>query len=134
MQSKYQGLDKLERTAAASLAVSAAIMVDAGRCPDTSGSGSAAETILFAFEGIGRKVFQPIFDLPQSRKSLLIDFAMEVESQRQPAQDLTDVVCHHEVLPESKVMPLSQRRAGARQLLAMALSPPKPEPPASLAE
>jgi len=106
MQSKYEGLDKLGRRA----------------------SGSAAETLLFTFDGIGRKLYQPILDLPEKQKFLLIDFAMEVEAKRQSAQDLTSLVCHDKILPESAVKPLAERRAAARQVLSLTLSPPKPGP------
>jgi hypothetical protein len=125
-QPKYAGLDKLQRTTAATLAISAAMIVDGGRCSDRSAPGSAAETLLSTFDGMGRRVHQPIFDLPESSKTSLIDFAMDVESQRQPAQDLTSVVCHDQILPEATTEPLSERRAAARQVLALALSPPRP--------
>jgi len=128
-QAGYDGLDKLQRSTAAQLAISAAMIVDAGRCADPSAAGSAAETLLFTLDGMGRKLHQPIFDLPESSKSFLIDFAMGVESQRQPAQDLTSVVCHDQILPESATKPLSERRAAARQVLVLALSPPKPAAP-----
>ena len=126
MQFKYEGLDKLGRRAASTLAISAAMITDAGRCADPSASGSAAETLLFTFDGIGRKVYQPILDLPEKQKSLLIDFAMDVEAKRQSAQDLTSLVCHDKILPESAVKPLAERRAAARQVLSLTLSPPKP--------
>ena len=130
-QSRYGGLDQLQRNAAAT---SAAMMVDAGRCSDPSAAGSAAETLLFTFDGLGRKLHQPIFDLPDSSKSVLIDFAMDLESQRQPAQDLTSMICHEQTLPESATKPLAERRAAARQVLALALSPQKPAAPASQPE
>jgi len=126
MQSKYEGLDKLGRRAASTLAISAAMITDAGRCADPSASGSAAETLLFTFDGIGRKVYQPILDLPEKQKSLLVDFAMDVEAKRQSAQDLTSLVCHEKILPESAVKPLAERRAAARQVLSLTLSAPKP--------
>jgi hypothetical protein len=126
MQSKYEGLDKLGRRAASTLAVSAAMITDSGRCADPSASGSAAETLLFTFDGIGRKVYQPILDLPDKQKSLLIDFAMDVEAKRQSAQDLTSLVCHDKILPDSAAKPLAERRAAARQVLSLTLFPPKP--------
>jgi hypothetical protein len=128
-QSRYESLDKLQRHTAATLAISAAMMVDAGRCTDPSASGSAAETLIFTFDGLGRTANQPIFDLPESSKLLLIDFAMDVESARQPAQDLTSVVCHSQVLPESATRPLAERRSAARHVLALVISPPKPATP-----
>src|ERR1700684_4259045 len=46
-QTKSGALDKLEPITAATLAVSASMLVDAGRCTDPSASGSAAESLLF---------------------------------------------------------------------------------------
>jgi hypothetical protein len=70
-------------------------------CGDRSASGSAAEMLLFNVDGIGRKLHQPIFDLPESSKTLLIEFAMDVDSQRQRAQDLAGILCHDQIPPDS---------------------------------
>jgi hypothetical protein len=125
-QSPYRGLDPLQRATVGTLALWAAVLVDAGRCRDPTTSGGAAETFLFTFGGLNQKVLRPIFDLPESRRMQLLSFAMDIESQRRPADDIADVVCQGVVLPEAAAKSLSERRATARVVLATGLAQSKP--------
>jgi|SRR5579863_307687 len=130
---RSDGLDPLEKRTVGVLAIYAALIVETGECADPSAAGSAAETFLFTFAGLGRKSLQPIFDLPASRKTDLLDKAMAVASQVTPDAGLAESLCHGALLPALSAKPIAERLQGARQVLSLGLSPPtsnaSPQPP-----
>lgn len=126
-QPKYASLGLQEKQLLIILATSAATITDSGRCVDPSASGSAAEVFIFTI-GILRRREPTTFEV--SRKTELVELAMDMEAQRPPSQDLTNALCHGQVLPASAANSLVERRAAARRVLVLGLSPP-PSPPAT---
>jgi hypothetical protein len=121
-QPKYDSLDAQQKRLLLMLASSAAVIVDTERCADPSASGSAAESVIGTLAILRRRT-PTVLEVP--RKAELIDFAMDIESMRPPEQDLTGVLCHGQVLPDSTVKSSDERRAVARQVLSLGLSPPQ---------
>jgi hypothetical protein len=128
---KYGGLTPLEKRAVLILAVNAVMIIESGQCSDPSAQGSAAESFLFTFAGIGRKPLKPVFDLPPARKSDLLDEAMDLASQQPEDTKRINALCNGKLLPASAAKPIAERRAGARQVLSIGLSPPARQEPAA---
>jgi hypothetical protein len=80
------------------LASFAAAIVDSERCADPSASGSAAESYIFMM-GMLRRRSPTVLEVP--KKTELVDLAMDLESKRGPARDLTGALCHGRVLSDS---------------------------------
>lgn len=131
---QYTGFDPLEKRTVGLLAVSAVLMVETDQCADRSAAGSAAESFLFAFRGVGRKALQPIFALSAARKTELVDRAMELESQRTPDPELVNDLCDGRLLPAESIKPVAERRDAARRVLLLGLSPPSSEKPAAASQ
>jgi hypothetical protein len=124
-QPKYDSLSAQEKRLLVMLAVSAATIVDSARCADPSVSGSAAEAFIFSI-GMLRRRAPTILQVP--RKTQLVELAMDMESQRPPSQDLTDMLCHGPILSDSASKSLAERRAAARKILVLGLAPPQSAP------
>jgi hypothetical protein len=126
----YSGLDPLERRTVLILAVNAVMIMEAGQCSDPSAQGSAAESFLFTYVGIGRKQMQPVVDLPAARKAELLDKALNLASQQPPDANRVDALCRGKVLSAPSVRPIAEQQALARQVMSLALSPPpRTDPP-----
>lgn len=81
----------------------------------------ASVVFIFTVARIGQDRMRSLLALPEARRTSLIDMAMVLESNRPPANDLSGSLCHGSLLEDSKVLPVEQRRAGARVVFTAVL-------------
>lgn len=121
-QPKYDALDAREKRLLVMLATLAATMVDSGRCADASAAGSAAEASIFSIGIWLRRAPTP---LQVPIRTELVELAMNMESNRPMQHDLTDALCRGRIVSASNTKSLTERRARAREVLILGLSPPQ---------
>lgn len=131
--STYDGFDPLEKRTIGFLAANAYLIIKTQECAAQNASSSAKEGFISTIRGIGHKSFQPIFELPDSRKVELVDNAMDIASRQQDPQNLVNDLCRKQLLPLSAVKPLAERQEFARQMLLIGLRSPASDPAAATA-
>ena len=114
---EYSGLDGIEKATVTFFAMQALLIVQAGRCGDAVAQEAAVETFFLTFLGLSHKSLKLVVALPDTRKTELVDTAMQLASE----EEGRIAGCPGHLLSEGAVKPLNERRARAHNALLQAI-------------
>jgi hypothetical protein len=114
---EYSGLNGIEKATVTFFAVQALLIVESGRCGDAVAEEAAVETFLLTFLGLSHKSLKPVVALPDTRKTELVDAAMQLASE----EEGRIAGCPEHLLSEGTVKPLNERRERAHNVLLHAI-------------
>jgi len=106
------------------------LIVESGRCAAPFSEEAAVETSLLAFLNRSHNTMRPVVALSSTRKTELVDKAVELVSEEQGDEVKTTRCPEGRVLPPNAIKPLGERQARARHVLLMAVLAANTDPSA----
>jgi hypothetical protein len=121
LDSRYDGLQPVEKRAVAGMAWGAISIIQSGECANPDAVNNFSGTFRYLIAKSGRDSLKPVLELPDSKKNILIDDAMALAVKEDTDAEFAKIICKGRMLAASAVNPIEARRGGARHVLSIGL-------------